>query len=61
MTSSKPISPLTSGCKKDFNSRWDFEEKLKNLGHYPTHYKNIEDLKLRFQQQLNTLIEAGQI
>ena len=28
---------------------------------YPTHYKNIEHLKLQFQQQLNQLIEAGQI
>jgi hypothetical protein len=47
--------------RKDLNSRWDFEEKLKNLGHYPTYYKSIEDLKLQFQQQLNKLIEAGQI
>jgi hypothetical protein len=47
--------------RKDLNSRWDFEEELIKLGHYPTHYKNIEDLKLQFQQQLNKLIEAGQI
>ena len=47
--------------QKDLNSRWDFEEKLKTLGHYPTYYTSIEDLKLQFQQQLNKLIEAGQI
>jgi Leucine-rich repeat (LRR) protein len=53
--------PIDKRLQKDLNSRWDFEEKLKNLGHYPTYYTSIEDLKLQFQQQLNTLIEAGQI
>ena len=47
--------------QKDLNSRWDFEEKLTKLGHYPTYYTSIDDLKLQFQQQLNKLIEAGQI
>ena len=47
--------------QKDLNSRWEFEEKLKNLGHYPTYYTSIVDLKLQFQQQLHKLIEAGQI
>jgi hypothetical protein len=53
--------PYDMRLRGDLNSRWDFEEKLKNLGHYPTYYTSIEDLKLQFQQQLNTLIEAGQI
>ncbi|MEY4807847.1 MAG: hypothetical protein RLZZ206_2236 [Cyanobacteriota bacterium] len=47
--------------RKDLNSRWDFEEKLTKFGHYPTYYTSIDDLKLQFQQQLNKLIEAGQI
>ena len=53
--------PYDMRLRGDLNSRWDFEEKLKNLGHYPTYYKSIEDLKLQFQQQLNKLVEAGQI
>lgn len=47
--------------RKDLNSRLDFEDKLKNLGHYPTYYTSIEDLKLQFQKQLNKLIDEGQI
>jgi Leucine-rich repeat (LRR) protein len=53
--------PIDKRLQKDLNSRWDFEEKLKNLGHYPTYYTSIEDLKLQFQQQLDKLIESGQI
>ena len=53
--------PIDKRLQKDLNSRWDFEEKLIKLGQYPTHYKNVEDLKLQFQQQLSKLIEAGQI
>jgi hypothetical protein len=53
--------PIDKRLQKDLNSRWDFEEKLKNLGDYPTYYTSIEDLKLQFQQQLDKLIEAGQI
>jgi len=45
----------------DLNSRWDFEEKLKKPGHFPTYYDSVEDLKLQFQQQLDKLIEAGRI
>jgi hypothetical protein len=53
--------PYDMRLREDLNSRWDFEEKLKNLGHYPTYYTSIDNLKLQFQQQLNKLIEAGQI
>ena len=53
--------PIDKRLQKDLNSRWDFEEKLTKLGHYPTYYTSIDDLKLQFQQQLNKLIEAGQI
>jgi small GTP-binding protein len=47
--------------QKDLNSLWDFQKKLKDLGHYPTSYTSIEDLKLQFQQQLDTLIDEGKI
>lgn len=53
--------PIDLRLQKDLNSLWDIEEELTNLGHNPTYYTSIEDLKLQFQQQLNKLIEAGQI
>jgi Leucine-rich repeat (LRR) protein len=53
--------PYDIRMQKDLNSLWDFQKKLKDLGHYPTHYNSIEDLKLQFQQQLDILIEENKI
>jgi Leucine-rich repeat (LRR) protein len=53
--------PYDIRMQKDLNSLWDFQKKLKDLGHYPTHYNSIEDLKLQFQQQLDKLIDEGKI
>jgi hypothetical protein len=53
--------PYDIRMREDLNSLWDFQKKLKDLGHYPTHYTSIEDLKLQFQQQLDTLIDEGKI
>jgi small GTP-binding protein len=53
--------PYDIRMQKDLNSLWDFQKKLKDLGHYPTHYKSIEDLKLQFQQQLDKLIDEDKI
>lgn len=39
----------------DNSSRLKFMNELKNLGHYPTHYKNIEDLKYQFKTQLQKI------
>jgi hypothetical protein len=39
----------------------NFRGALVNLGHYPTHYTSIEDLKLQFQQQLDKLIDDDKI
>jgi internalin A len=44
--------------KEDINSRIDFEEKLKSLGHFPTAYTNIDDLKYKFKMQLETLVST---
>ncbi len=53
--------PYDIRMREDLNSLWDFQKKLKDLGHYPTHYTSIEDLKLQFQQQLDTLIDEDKI
>ncbi len=42
--------------KADINSKFDFQEKLKALGHFPTQYKNMEDLKYQFKMQLEKLL-----
>ncbi|MGC2108911.1 MAG: COR domain-containing protein [Candidatus Korobacteraceae bacterium] len=41
----------------DFNSLWAFQAKLKELGHVPTPYNDIEHLKLQFRDQLDQLLE----
>jgi internalin A len=48
---------ITTGSarKKDLNSLWAFQEKLANLGHFHTNYKNLEDLKLQFRNQLDKM------
>jgi formylglycine-generating enzyme required for sulfatase activity len=45
----------------DLTSLRTFEEKLKALGHYQTVYKNIDELKYKFNQQLDKLVERGVI
>jgi hypothetical protein len=41
----------------EINTLLAFKKRLSGLGHYPTYYKNIEDLTFQFQQQLEKLIE----
>ncbi len=48
-----------SANKKDLMSLWAFQEKLKSLGHFQTVYKNIDGLKLHFNQQLDKLAATG--
>ena len=38
-------------------SLWAFQEKLSALGHFKTVYKNVDQLKLHFTQQLDKLAE----
>ncbi|HEV7350949.1 tetratricopeptide repeat protein [Telluribacter sp.] len=44
-----------SAIKKDMISMWAFQEKLDQLGHFYTRYKNTEELQLNFSQQLEKL------
>ena len=40
---------------------WEFQDKLKDLGHYHSEYTSIEDLQLQFRRQLDLLIVGGRI
>nr|WKN35172.1 COR domain-containing protein [Tunicatimonas sp. TK19036] len=40
----------------DIQSKVQFENKLKELGHFKTSYKNIDDLKYQFKKQLEKVL-----
>jgi hypothetical protein len=42
--------------RKETNSLFDFKDKLKELGHFTTQYKNIEDLQHQFSSQLQKIL-----
>ena len=48
-----------SANKKDMQSLWAFQQKLAELGHFYTVYKNIDELKFKFNQQLDKLADSG--
>lgn len=48
-----------SADRADLNSLWTFQDKLKELGHFQTAYKNTDALKFHFNQQLDKLAAAG--
>lgn len=52
---------ITTGSvnKEDLTSLWAFQEKLSELGHFYTTYKNTEELQLKFIQQLDKLKGDG--
>ena len=50
---------VASANKKDLMSLWSFQEKLSSLGHFYTVYKNVDDLKFKFNQQLDKLAANG--
>ena len=57
----KDVQVNTGSITEEFTTLLAFKKKLTNLGHYPTHYTSIEDLKLKFQYQLDKLIEEDMI
>lgn len=48
-------------CKEDIMSLWSFQEKLKNLGHFQSIYTNIDELKHKFNAQLEKMLKQGLI
>ena len=51
----------TGDIGKDIISLLDFKEKLKNLGHYYTRYRSVEDLKWQFGRQLEKLFTVNSV
>jgi hypothetical protein len=45
--------------KNNLMSLWAFQEKLSALGHFYTVYKNVDELKFKFNQQLDKLASNG--
>src|SRR5580693_2284277 len=50
---------VASANKKDLMSLWAFQEKLSSLGHFYTVYKNVDELKFKFNHQLDKLASNG--
>jgi hypothetical protein len=50
---------IGSANESDLMSLWAFRKKLGGLGHFYTVYKNTDELKLHFNQQLNKLAKNG--
>jgi hypothetical protein len=50
---------VDSANKKDLMSLWAFQEKLGSLGHFYAVYKNVDELKFKFNQQLDKLALNG--
>jgi len=48
-----------SANESDFVSLWAFKKKLAALGHFPTTYRDVGDLKYKFRQQLDKLGREG--
>lgn len=51
----KDATISTGDLNDDVLSLLQFKKKLANLGHFYTSYKNIDELKYKFDQQLNKL------
>jgi len=53
-------APISTGAlNDDVLSLLQFKKKLSALGHFYTIYKNVEDLQLKFGQQLDKLADSG--
>ncbi|MBS0150716.1 MAG: hypothetical protein JSR31_07220 [Nitrospira sp.] len=53
-------APISTGALDDaVLSLLQFKKKLSTLGHFYTVYKNVEDLQLKFDQQLDKLVATG--
>lgn len=48
-----------SAERADLTSLWAFQDKLKELGHFPTRYENVDALKFHFNRQLDKLAAGG--
>lgn len=53
------FKPSETRDRDELKSLWDFEDKLKELNHYKTEYRNIEGLREHFSNQLDKLAASG--
>jgi hypothetical protein len=53
-------APISTGAlNDDVLSLLQFKKKLSDLGHFYTLYKNIDELRYKFNQQLDKLVDNG--
>jgi len=57
----KDADVKTGNLDEAFLSLLRFKDRVKELGHYPTQYSNVEDLKNKFKSQLEKLLKEGLI
>ena len=50
---------VATANESDLMSLWAFRKKLAALGHFPTVYREIGDLKYHFEKQLDKLVASG--
>ena len=57
----KPADPAKTSSDEDRQSLADFKQRLHDIGHFATRYENLQELQLKFLQQLYRLAELGHI
>ncbi len=57
----KPADPAKTSSDEDRRSLADFKQRLQDIGHFATHYGNLQELQLKFLQQLYRLAGDGVI
>ena len=55
----KNANVLSGDLGEEFITLLQFKKKLSDLGHYLTHYTNIDNLENQFDEQLDKLIATG--
>ena len=57
----KPVDPAKASSAEDRQSLADFQQRLSDIGHFATRYENLQELQLKFLQQLYRLASDGVI
>ena len=57
----KPADPAKAVSDDDRRSVEAFKQRLKDIGHFETRYENLQELQLKFLQQLYRLAKDGTI
>lgn len=57
----KPVDPAKASSAEDRQSLAEFQQRLRDIGHFATRYENLQELQLKFLQQLYRLADEGVI